>query len=222
MAGPNNESALTALGNAVLEAAKSLDTSSVKRELATFAAAHNKWLGAQERVDVARAKEVDTRLSRADLDAAQDALVDELATVLVADGFSRQSPFKSFKTLAPTKLKELGDDAEAMRARALAAAVQKDKRTSGPTRKVAQALDRAAAAVLAAGQQVTPAAAVTTALRQQRDALMQQWLKAYGVLKLAAKLAEASGGPALASGLFPKAKKAARAKVKAAPAVAPG
>lgn len=210
-----NPGSVAEAGTQLLEAAKSVDTRPVKAELAAFAGMHRKWLAAQGKVVAASAKESQARLTHGELDTVQDDAVDELARLLVGDGFSRLSPFKSFGAPPPKALKESADDQEAKAAIALAAAVQKDRRTGPLTRKAAQALSEAAEAVLAAGTRITPAAALATAQRTQRDALLHQWRKAHSVLRLAARLADATGGTGLERALFPSAPRAVKAKAKA-------
>jgi hypothetical protein len=67
----------------------------------------------ERQVSAARDLEADRRLARGELDATQDHIIGALATSLVADGFSRIAPLETFSALPPTKLKGLGDVAEA-------------------------------------------------------------------------------------------------------------
>jgi hypothetical protein len=209
-----NPGSLETIGNALLEAAKTVDTKPVKTQLTAFQARHKAWLAAHAKTMTAKAREQELRLNRSELDAKQDLAVDALAAALAGDGFDRLNPFKSFGGPSPSRLKEMGDEQEAVRAIALAAAVQKDKKASAATRKAAQVLAAAAKPVIDASKAVVPAAATATAQRNQREALVSGWGKAYALLRMAAKLEEDSGGAPLYSTLFPT---VSRPKRKPAP-----
>jgi hypothetical protein len=81
----------------------------------------------ERQVSAARDLEADRRLARGELDATQDHIIDALATSLVADGFSR---IKTVSALPPTKLKGLGEVAEAKASRALAKRMAANKQAS--------------------------------------------------------------------------------------------
>jgi hypothetical protein len=203
-------------GDALIEAANEVSLGVLQPRFARFVKAHQAWKKAQMSVAGASASEGAHRLSKGEADALQDSLIDELATALAADGFNRINPFKGLSPSSPSRLKDLGDAAEAKAAQSLARSVSKSKQASPKSKAIATRLDKAAAQVLALVVKVATADKATTAKRTSRNALLNEWTKAYGLLKLAAKLVKNEGDPVPFDTLFPAAPK--KSKPKAPPA----
>lgn len=203
-------------GDALIEAADEITLGGLQPRFARFVKAHAAWKKAETAVTGASASEGAHRLSKGEADAAQDDLIDALAASMAADGFNRINPFKGVSTVTPSRLKSLGDAAEAKAAQSLAARVSKSKSASPKSKAIATKLSKAAGQVLALDAKVVTADKATTAKRTSRNALLTEWTKAYGLLKLAAKLLKNEGDPVPFDTLFPEAPK--KSKPKAPPA----
>ena len=202
-------------GDALIEAANEISLGTLQTRFARFVKAHDAWMRADATVAGASATEGTHRLAKGEADAAQDELIDQLATALAADGFNRINPFKGLSPSSPSRLKDLGDAAEAKAAQSLAARVSKSKSASPKSKAIATKLSKAAGQVLALDAKVVSADKATTAKRTSRNALLTEWTKAYGLLKLAAKLLKNEGDPVPFDTLFPEAPK--KSKPRAAP-----
>ena len=207
-------------GDALIKAAEGLTLGGLQTRFARFVKAHAAWKKAEATVTGANTVEGAHRLDRGEADAAQDGLVDALAASLSADGFNRINPFKTLSALNPSSLKKLGDAAEAKAAQSLAAKVSKSKTASPKSKAIATKLAKAAGQVLALDVKVVTADKATTAKRTSRNALLTEWTKAYGLLKLAAKLVKNEGDPVPFDTLFPEAPKKSK-PAKAPPPVTP-
>ena len=197
-------------GNHVLEAAKTVDVSAVKKRLALFATAHKELRAAEEAItkadDALRAQQTKV----ADADISQDDAVDALAVALVADGASRIQPFKKLGFASPSDLKELGYAREAKEAKRLAKAASKGKTSKG-TAAACKKLDGAAQAVKTALASIPKLDEALRGARTRRDAVAQPWETAFVALKNAARAAEDDGARGIFDALFqvdaPRAKK---------------
>lgn len=132
---------------------------------------------------------------------------------MAADGFNHSNPFKGLSSLNPSRLKSLGDAAEAKEAQSLARKVAKSNEASTKSKAIAAKLVKAAAQVLTLDVKVATAEKATTAKRQTRNALLPEWTKAYGLLKFAAKLLKNDGHPVPYDTLFPAPVKKRKARV---------
>ncbi len=197
------ESKFVEQGDALIEAAQTITLGTLQERFKRFVKAHQAWTSADTLVAKASEREGGHRLDKGEADAAQDALVDELAQSLAADGFNRINPFKGFITFSPSRLQKLGDAAEAQAAQQLVRAIAKSKQASAKSKAIATRLARAAGQVLALNKQVVAADLSTKSKRQTRNALLSEWTKSYALLKAAAKLLKADGNTVPYDTLFP-------------------
>ena len=100
-------------GDALFEAASTVDTGRVKARLTAFAAAHRALAKAQQAVDKDEATLGARRAVVAERDVDQDELVDRVTAALIGDGLPRANPFKPLSAYTPATLKGLGYAAEA-------------------------------------------------------------------------------------------------------------
>lgn len=80
-----NPASRTEVGAHVLDAAKSIDTRSIKARLAAFVSVHRAFVGADDKVAIADAVARKEQQVLGDLDVDQDQAVDALATALAGE-----------------------------------------------------------------------------------------------------------------------------------------
>ena len=191
-----------ATGDAILAAARAVDTHLIKARLAAFERAHRAYTAAQGKVEAEDGQLRAGQARVAEFDVAQDEAVENLARMLVADGQPRANPFASFGAPAPSTLIKMPVIEEGKAIHKLVAAVQRNKTVSKATLQAAQAADKAAKAV---EQALVPIEKLQTALktaRHTRDAVGQSWETALAALKRGARAAGDDGAPQLYATLF--------------------
>jgi len=201
-------------GDGVLVAAKHVGTKPIAKRLAAFKKVHLAYRAADGKVQKSAVslRKQQTKVAERDVD--QDGAVLGLAAALPADGFPRVNPFKPFGAPSPAILCGLGHGVEAKQVIALATAVQKDKKTSAPSRAAAKKAALAAKHVTSAIAAIPKLEKARTDAISGRDALEQAWETAFAGLKRAARAAEDDGVKDLYAALFDRAPKP-RAKKKA-------
>lgn len=190
------------VGDAILEAAKSVDLRGVAARFKAFDQSHKSFSKLEAAVRKAEQKLREQQQRSGEADAAQDADVDAIASALVGDGYSRTSPFKVLGFPSPSKVQDLGHAEEAKVILRLAAAVRRRKDVSKDTLAVVARAEKSAKAVQAA---LKPIAALEKAMKdalRARDAVAQDWEYRFAGLKLAAKLAAADGDSRILDALF--------------------
>lgn len=207
-------------GEAVLAAARLVDTRSIAAWLETFAAAHEAHARAQAGVDAAatRAQAVLQRVG--ELDVHQDAALEKLALLLALDGKPRANPLAGYTDATPSGLRRTAAGDEAAQLIRLASAVRNDATVSAATRVAADTLETAAQAVLAALEPLPPLEAALREARHIRDHTVDRWDEALANLRLAARVAGMEGAPGLHDALF--ARSVRRATRKSRPKAAAG
>lgn len=190
------------MGNTVIDAAKTIDTSAVKARLTAFVRAHREYLTVDAKVrkaeEVLRAQQV--KLGEAD--ARQDDATEGLAEVLIREGMPRTNPFKPLGFPAPAVIVRMDstDEAQALLKLAKRAAASRD--TPRAVVSAARAAARAAQSVLKAA---APLGRLTEAHRValgHRDALAQRWEKTFAALKQGARAAADEGAAEIYDALF--------------------
>ena len=189
-------------GEAVLAAARLVDTRSIEARLGTFAAAHEAHARAQAGVDaaVAQAQAVLQRVG--ELDVHQDATLEKLALLLALDGKPRANPLAGYTDATPSGLRRTAAGDEAAQLIRLASAVRNDATVSAATRAATDTVETAARAVLAALEPLPPLEAALREARHIRDHTVDRWDEALGNLRLAARVAGMEGAPGLHDALF--------------------
>lgn len=208
-------------GAAILAAAETSSTRSVKRRLIAFAAAQRRFVGAQRKVDTADER-LRAALARvAARDTAQDAALETLARALVAEGQPRRNPFAAFGAEAPSLLKGRAPVEEAKAIHGLVAAVQGHSMVSEATLEAAHAAEKAARAVEAALVPLDVLEQQSRASRQRRDTIGQGWDSAVAALRRGARAAADDGAPGLYTALFGRMVRSTPKKRKPAPTPPP-
>lgn len=214
-----NPGARRVVGQAVLAAAKVVDTRPVKARLAAFAKAHQAFVTAADKVSAAEAVRDAAHAAVAEADVRQDAAVDALVLALVAAGAPRLSPLKGLSNLTPGDLKKIGTQKEAKELLRIAAVVTKAGKVTPALRRALKGATDASAAVQKAIMSVVPREKLYQESLAGRDALSQPWETALAYLKRAVQVAEDGGATGLFATLFQRT--AAAPKKKPTKAAAP-
>lgn len=112
-------------GAAILAAARTVDTRPIQARLTRFERAHQGYLDAHRKVEVAEAQLRAARAGVSARDAEQDRAVETLACALVNDGQPRISPFAAFDAPSPTALAHLSVRDQATAVHTLVSALQR-------------------------------------------------------------------------------------------------
>src|SRR6266496_1680218 len=97
---PGSPEGQLGVGASVLIAAQSVDTTAVKPRLSKFDRAQRDFNDGHGKVKAAENRLGDAMVRLGELDVAQDAAVEALATALVVDGKPRANPFKELSALS--------------------------------------------------------------------------------------------------------------------------
>lgn len=213
-----NPGARRTVGQAVLAAARVVDTKPVKARLAAFARAHLAFLAAADKVTAAEAVRDAAQAAVAEADVAQDAAVDALVLALVTAGAPRLSPLKGLSNVAPHDLKRLATQRQAKEVLRITAALTKRGGATPGLRRATKAAGDAAGAVLKAIASVGPRERLYQESLAARDALSQPWETSLAYLKRAVRVAEDDGAEGLFAAMFQRAAEAPRKRAVKAPA----
>ena len=189
-------------GDAILAAARAVDTRLIKARLAAFERVHRAYTTAQGKVEAEDAQLRAGQARVAEFDVAQDEAVENLARMLVADGQPRANPFAAFGAPAPSTLIKMPVVEEGKAIHKLVAAMQRNKAASKATLQAAQAADKAAKAVEQALGPIEKLQSALKTARHTRDAIGQSWETALAALKRGARAAGDDGAPQLYATLF--------------------
>lgn len=198
----NSPSARVANGDAILEAAATVNTAPIKARLAAFVRVHKDYIAAEKAVRAAEDKESKQQAKIGAADVTQDGSVDQLANGLAGDGLPRLNPLKPLGFKSPSEIKKMGTAEEADTILELAEAVRKRPGLSKQTLDKAKAAEKAATAVNAELEKLPPLTKAKTAALTRRDALALPWEKQFAALKRAARAAEDEGHAGLFAALF--------------------
>jgi hypothetical protein len=190
-----------AVGEAVLGAARGLDTKPVGKRLARFNRAHRVRVREQRNVDRAEAKLSAQRRKLADADAKQDAGVDALARARVGAGAKHTKPFDDLGAPSPSDLKELGYTKEARACIALTGKILKNKERPSVL-AAARRLAKASQAVIDCEKPIAALENALAAARRARDANELEWETAFAVLRDGAKVQDRENGTKLHEAMF--------------------
>jgi hypothetical protein len=200
-------------GQQVIERAKSVNPTPVKKRFDSFTAIHKLYAAAQAKVTKADLALRKQQAKLAEADVRQDEAIARLAAQLPADGLPRMQPFKPFGFTSPSVLQQRQATDEAKLVQKLGAAVLKHKAVSATTKGAASAAVKAADGVVTASAPIAKLKSARTNAMQRRDALEQAWETAFAALKRSVKTAEDDGAKGLFAALFdakPKAKRATK------------
>ena len=189
-------------GDAILEAAATLDTKPLKGRLAAFAKAHREHAAAEAAVRKAEAKLVAAQAKVGEQDALLDEAIGQLAAALAGDGLPRVNPFRPLGLPAPSAMMNMAQAEEPKVARKLVAAVRRRAGLTKATLAAAAKVEKGAGAVEAA---LAPIAELTKQFQgaiARRETLAMPWEKAFSALKRGARAAEDEGSQGLFEGLF--------------------
>jgi hypothetical protein len=186
----------------VLDAAETVDTTAVKKRLATFKASHASYAAAETAVRGAEEKLRKAEAVVGERDVDQDDAVDGLANALIQDGEPRTNAFKSFGFAAPGAVKTMAYAEEAKTIGRLVVAVRKRKGLSKETLATVTTVESAAREVEKAIQAVEPFQKAHASAIARREALAHPWEKAFAALKRGARAAEDEGAVGLFAVLF--------------------
>jgi hypothetical protein len=205
------------MGAAILAAAQTNNTHSVKRRLDTFTAVHRRYASAQRQVQSIDEQTQAAQNRLAATDTAQDGAVEALARALVTDGQPRSNPFTAFGAVSPCAVKRLwaGDEAKAIHQ--LVAVVRGHPGASQATLAAAAAADKSARAVEAVVAQLGQLEQASRRARQRRDGINDTWDTALAALKRGARAAVDDGAPGLYAALFGRVTRPTRKKPQPAP-----
>ena len=205
------------MGAAILAAAQTNNTQSVKRRLDTFTAVHRRYASAQRKVEAIdeRIQAAQDRLAAGDT--AQDAAIEGLARALVADGQPRSNPFAAFGAGSPYAVKRLWASDQAKAIHHLVAKVLPHGGTSKATTEAAAAADKSARAVEAVLAQLGQLEQASRSARQRRDGINDTWDTALAGLKRGARAAVDDGAPGLYAAFFGRFTRPTRKKPQPAP-----
>ena len=190
------------VGETIFNAAELADTAVIEDRLKAFRESHDAYADAQAVVDVAcdKVQEVLDRIAA--LDAVQDEAVETLSRHLLFEGKSRSNPFASYGCEAPVQLIKVAAVKEAAAIRKLVKAIRIDSSLSEASHQVAEAADRAAAAVTEAFADLPALEAALRKTRQHRDHIGDQRDEALRHLRYGARYAEGEGVTGLYDTLF--------------------
>ena len=223
-----NPSARIDAGNHVLEAAKTVDTRSVKAKLAAFAKVHATFVAAHAVVAKAEHALHDAHDALGQADAEQDAAVHALAAKMIGDGALKANPFKPFGLPAPSDVATTAVEKELVLTAKLAALASKWKSATTGTRQAAALLAKKSAGTKKALDRVGPLQTAQTAAIARRDAIGVSWARAFAHLKNATRTAEDDGARGLFTAMFAVASVPSGRRVRgadagsSAPAATPG
>lgn len=214
----HSHTARLAAGDALIAATGTVNTRPISAKLTAFARAHTSLRKATDALGVVEAKLIAAQQKVAEADADQDLAVDALANALVTIGQPRTRPFEGLSPLAPSRVRQLGYDAEAQALAKIVAKVRKRKGLTPAVTAACKEAARSAQAVLDALDPIATIAAQVDDARTKRDALTQPWETALAALKRATRVAEDDGAKGLFDALFrataapkkPRAKRAAQ------------
>lgn len=219
----HSHSARLAAGDALIAATATVNTRPIAARLTAFTRAHAALRKATDALSAAESKLIAAQQKVAEADADQDLAVDALANALVTLGQPRTRPFEGLSKLAPSRVRQLGYDAEAKALTAIVAKVRKRKGLTPAVNTACREAARSAQAVLDALDPVAAIAAQVDDARTKRDALTQPWETALATLKRVTRVAEDDGAKGLFDALFraTAAPKKPRAKKATTPAPTP-
>lgn len=189
-------------GEAILAAARAVDTRLVKARLTAFERAQRDYAAAHAKVQDAEGKLSAAQVRLGELDADQDAALDAVARALINDGRPRLNPFSGLAAQAPGAMMKLAFADEAAQIHQLAGTLRGTQGISKATLTAAAAADKAATVVERGIAELTSLQAAINTARHNRDAVAQTWATAVGALKRGAKAAADDGGTDLYRVLF--------------------
>ena len=189
-------------GDQVLCAVDAVDTSAIAGRVASFRKAHLLYSAAEMAVRKAGQALRTQQEVVFVADVALNVAVDLLASVLPADGFPRQNPFRVFGAPSPSALKTMGMAGGANEVLALERAVLMKSSISPKSADAARAAGDAARKVQAALKPLAKLQKARVNAMARRDALAPGWGKALASLKLAAMAADDEGHTGLFAALF--------------------
>jgi hypothetical protein len=199
-------------GDAVLDRAASLNTSSVKKRVDGLRKVHREYTNAHGVAAKAVAALTAHERKIGELDDAQDAAVEAWVAARIGAGEKRTKPLASIGGPAPSGLVRMEASAEARLIKKLAA---KDlKHADAKVKRAAAAAIAAAEKVLAADGPRTLLVRARNAAIAARDAIGPAWEKAFASLKRGARAAEDDGASGLVKGLFDAPPRPAKSKAK--------
>ena len=219
----SNPSSRIAVGDRVIQGAKSVETRAFQAKLSRFAKAHAAYSAAQRIVEAAEAKLVAAEELVGQTDDVQDDLVKLLAAKMIGDGAPKANPLSLFKLPPPSTLVDVRVEIEVKQTKKLAKQAASWKSAGAATKGVAAKLGKAAAAVESALKKVMPVRKLHVAAIAKRDALGVEWVTAFTHLKNAVRVAEDDGTRGVFAALFgaPGARPATRAKQTPADGASP-
>ena len=219
----SNPSSRIAVGDRVIQGAKSVEVRSFQTKLSRFAKAHAAYAAAQRVVEAAEAKLVAAEELVGQTDDVQDELVKLLAAKMIGDGAPKANPLSLFKLPPPSTLVDVRVEIEVKQTKKLAKQAASWKSASGATKAVAAKLGKAAASVESALKKVMPLRKAHVGAIAKRDALGVEWVTAFTHLKNAARVAEDDGARGVFAALFgaPPTRPAPRAKPVATDGASP-
>lgn len=182
------------LGERVVRALVGLDSRHVKVERAAFVALQRALEAADNEVFEANARVEGAARTLAEADQHQEAGVEALASQLVADGFDRFNPFKTFGARSPARVRALGMVREAHVVQALAKKVLANGRARAESKQVATTLSAAAERVLQASYAHREAVVLRRQSIVQRDSLNAEWQTALTNLRASIRYADLREG----------------------------
>lgn len=189
-------------GEAILAAARTVDTGLVKARLTAFERAQRDYVAAHAKVQDAEADLSAAQVRLGELDADQDAAVDAVARALINEGRPRLNPFSGLAPQAPGAMMKLAFAEEAAQIHQLVATLRGAPGISKATLAAAAAAEKAATVVERGVGELTGLQAAINTARHNRDGAGQTWATALGALKRAAKAATDDGGVDLHRVLF--------------------
>lgn len=190
-------------GDAVLMAAKTVNTKPVQARLDAFASTHNAFAAAQARADKAEKALAAAQAKVLQRDREQDEAVEMLARALVNEGQSRARPFAGVGGPTPAAIMRLPVADEAKAIHTLVAAFQRHNGLARATQDAIQRADKAARAIEKAVEPIAALEAAVDKARQARDALISAWDNNLAALKRGARAAVDDGEPHLYAALLP-------------------
>lgn len=190
------------MGDAILAAARMVDTKVITPRVTAFSNAHRSYSVAQRKVETVEGQLREAQAKLVLCDAEQDETVDGLTRALIYEGQPRGNPFAAFGISPPSLVKKLPYPDEVKTIHQLVAAVQRCKTVSQASRGAARAAQQAAQSMEAGLLPIAKLEANLRRARHERDTVGQSWDTALAGLRRGARAAIDDGAPGLYTALF--------------------
>lgn len=212
----NNPGSRRDAGDAVLDAAASVDTKPIAKRLSAFTKDHKAFITADDQAKAATDKLDKALAVIGQKDATLDKCVDEVASAAAGSGLPRANPFKPLGHPSPSDLKATPQEKEPEAVRKLTADLRKHPGATKQLLDSCTKAEKAASEVDAAFKPIESLEKAQAAAITRRNVVARSWEKSLAALKNGARAADDEGDFGLFEALFQATAKPKKSKPVAA------